>query len=179
MIIHLPSVLLKFICNYLNKDLIKKPFNYNILDLQLTCKSIFETLENELNLRGRLVIYRTIKIYNKFLDTTIANITWNIPYESINVIRKYRNPLILKIGDFITHKRREDGAKIINFTGTHEKPGPIGIEYLPWRVNRWATPLFSLKGNPRHIICYPTGITHYGQHIEWITVELETKCPDT
>ena len=95
MIIHLPSVLLKFICTYLNKDLLKKPFNYIILDLQLICKSIFETLENELNLRGRLVICRTIKIYNNFLDSTIDNITWNIPYESINVIRKYRNPLIL------------------------------------------------------------------------------------
>ena len=82
--------------------------------------------------------------------------------------------MILRVGDFITYWGREDGVKIIAFTGYNCKEGPIGIEYLPWRVEekQWAIPLISLRGNPRHIIAYPTGVPNYGEHICWSSVRL-------
>ena len=52
--------------------------------------------------------------------------------------------------------------------------GPIGMTYVPWRENekRFASPLFSMRGNGRFIVCYPTGINTYGSHIDWDLVEL-------
>ena len=53
--------------------------------------------------------------------------------------------------------------------------GPIGMTYLPWRGDRWATFSFNIiKGDVRRIICYPTGMQNqvWGQHIDWDTVEI-------
>ena len=100
------------------------------------------------------------------------NIIWDIPLESICICKKNGKKLVLKKGDFISFWDRETGVKITNFTGHADKPGPFGLEYLPWRGNRWATPLMTLRGNPRHIIAYPTGIPHYGEHIKWHSVKL-------
>ena len=44
--------------------------------------------------------------------------------------------------------------------------------YLTWKKTKWAEPRFTLRGNPRHIICVPDGMNHYGQHIDWNTIEL-------
>jgi len=57
--------------------------------------------------------------------------------------------------------------------------GPHGITYLPWRDDekRFASMSFTIRGNQRFIICYPTGLNHYGQHINWELVEI-TSPPD-
>ena len=80
------------------------------------------------------------------------------------------NNTIIKLGDCIIYKSREFPVRIDRFCGNEE--GPMGFEFLPWRGDRWATPTFSLRGNPRFIICPPTGLPHYGQHIEWNTVKI-------
>lgn len=79
------------------------------------------------------------------------------------------NNTIIKIGDCIIYKSRELPVRIDRFCGNE---GPMGFEFLPWRGDRWATPTFGLRGNPRFIICPPTGLPHYGQHIEWDTLQI-------
>ena len=55
--------------------------------------------------------------------------------------------------------------------------GPRGITYLPWRYDerRFATMSYTMHGNSRFIICYPVGMRHFGQHINWDLVEIT--CP--
>jgi hypothetical protein len=101
-------------------------------------------------------------------------ITWHHFHESIMVSFK-EGDLILHKGDFITYDTREpDGAIIEDFTGD-DLAGPIGLVYRPWRTdeNRWASIAYSIAhGNLRHIICYPIGFSHYGQHINWRSVRV-------
>jgi hypothetical protein len=46
--------------------------------------------------------------------------------------------------------------------------GPRGFIYTPWRPEKdgvpahWATPKISLRGDARFVICFPTGMRHYG-----------------
>lgn len=82
------------------------------------------------------------------------------------------NNIILNIGDCIIYKTRDLPVRIEKFVGKEDESGPIGFEYLPWRGERWGTPTWGLRGNPRFIICIPTGLPHYGQHIEWDTVQI-------
>ena len=60
-----------------------------------------------------------------------------------------------------------------NVYGYDEESGPRCMTYLPWRdeTGRWASHQFSLRGDPRTIICYPEGTRHYGQHINWATIK--------
>lgn len=87
----------------------------------------------------------------------------------------------LNVGDCITYSgpiSRPDGVKIISFSSKEfkSKPdvGPIGVIYLPWRKDeqKWASTAFSMRGDPRHIICDPVGLRHYGEHIDWDTVKV-------
>jgi len=98
----------------------------------------------------------------------MVQIDWQEAGKSVKLVKDDGSEMILCVGDFITYKGRPEGVRIENIIGTQ----PIGFEYLPWRGTRWATPVFSLRGNPRFIIMYPHGIEHYGQHIDWNTVEL-------
>ena len=43
------------------------------------------------------------------------------------------------------------------------------MSYLPWKETEknFEKVNFNMKGNRRFIICYPAGITKYGQHIDW------------
>jgi hypothetical protein len=88
-----------------------------------------------------------------------------------SVLHTKRNgeTLILKVGDCITYEGRELPVRIESFTGTSEV---IGFTYLPWRGTRWATPAFGMRGDARHMICYPSGLTHYGQHMNWESVQM-------
>ena len=95
------------------------------------------------------------------------NIIWHEYPNSIQI-----NNTILKIGDCIIYKSRELPVRIDRFVGNKDEPGPMGFEFLPWRGDRWATPTYGLRGNPRFIICPPTGLPHYGQHIDWDTVQI-------
>lgn len=106
-------------------------------------------------------------------------IQWNDD-NSIVLKKDNGSTLIIKKGDFITYAGREMGVKVLSFIGNDPK-GPIGMDYLPWRGDRWATPQFSLRGSTRVIICYPVGIPHFGQHIDWNTVELLNAgvCPES
>ena len=87
----------------------------------------------------------------------------------------------LSIGDFITYDGRNgEGVKIVDFTWKcSDDRGPIGMIYLPWRSGekRWAKLAWSLKGNMRHIIAFPVGINHYGQLINWDSVQKLGECP--
>jgi len=97
--------------------------------------------------------------------------TWYEPHKSILHTKRDGSKLIIKLGDCITHSRHELPIRVDRFTFVNDEE-VIGFEYLPWRGTRWATPAFSMRGNPRHIICMPGGILHYGQHIEWDTVQV-------
>jgi hypothetical protein len=109
---------------------------------------------------------------SKDTDTTLEILTtlesiWNEYPNSIKM-----NNIILKVGDCIIYKSRELPVRIEKFVGYNDDSGPIGFEYLPWRGDRWGTPTWGLRGNPRFIICIPIGLPHYGQHIEWNTIQI-------
>ena len=95
---------------------------------------------------------------------------WHNYPNSILLTKDDGTQVIIKTGDFIKFKTRELGVKITNIVGK-ETSGPIGLEYLPWKNDKWGDPVITLRGNAYFIICYPTGIPHYGQHIMWNTVE--------
>ncbi len=104
----------------------------------------------------------------------------NICWETFGKSIKYTNiktgkSSIFTVGDAITFQGRAEEEPLVvitEFTG-QDPNGPIGMCYLPWRSYKkcWATPAITLKGNPRHIICYPCGNLHYGLHIDWSTVQ--------
>jgi len=100
----------------------------------------------------------------------MVHIDWLVKDVSVKLLKDDGTEMILAVGDFITYDGRPDGARIEKISGDKH---PIGFEYLPWRGTRWATPVFSLRGNPRFIIMYPHGIDKYGQHIEWNSVKME------
>lgn len=43
------------------------------------------------------------------------------------------------------------------------------MTYLPWREDekRFASFSWSMRGDSRFIVCYPTGRNTQGQHIDW------------
>ena len=158
--------------------------NYDIGDFRLSSNTIFKILEDTMYFRARLITTRISKIFNNdyYLSNNDINILWVVPNESICINRKIKHPLIIKIGDFVSCKYRDTGFKIINFTGREDAPGPIGIIYLTWRADesRWDTPLYTMRGDPRHFICHPYGIAHYGEHPYFNSFELLNNgiCPD-
>jgi hypothetical protein len=99
-----------------------------------------------------------------------VNVSWHEYLNSIQ-FQQNNNTIILKLGDCIIYKSRELPVRIDRFIGDDEA-GPMGFEFLPWRGDRWATLAFGLRGNPRFIICPPVGLSHYGQHIDWDTIEI-------
>ena len=76
---------------------------------------------------------------------------------------------VLRVGDCIKHEGREC-VKITRIVG---KTQPIGINYLPWRGDRWATPIFHLtKGDMRRLICPGHSEYRHEEHIDWEKVEI-------
>lgn len=74
-------------------------------------------------------------------------------------------------GDCIIWEGRNDYVTIVDVIGDNSTPGPQGFIYLPWRnEGRWASRMFSLRGDPRYVICYPGGELHYGTHIPLHTI---------
>ena len=67
--------------------------------------------------------------------------------ETLLLTKKDGSTLTIQAGDYITYTGQENGVRVEKIEGYEE--GPIGITYLPWRINesRWATPLLTLKGN--------------------------------
>jgi hypothetical protein len=110
------------------------------------------------------------------LGTSISKtkIEWHEFPKSIKVNIIGQESYILSVGDFITFEGRNDtGVIIVKIYGYEEESGPRCMTYLPWRdeTGRWATRVFSLRGDPRSIICYPEGMRHHGQHINWATIK--------
>ena len=102
--------------------------------------------------------------------------TWNNEAQTEILLTKADGTrFILKKGDFIAYEGHENGCRIETICG--HKEGPIGITYLPWRGDRWATPQFGIRGDPRFLICRPTGLPHYGIHPDWETV-IQIKNPE-
>lgn len=100
-------------------------------------------------------------------------ISWNVISSSVMLTKTDGSTFILNENSFIKFDGREDGVKIIKFYGKDPK-GPIGMTYLPWRGSTWATPIMTLRGDPRFIICPPVGWIHPGQHIFWDSVTLHS-----
>lgn len=105
------------------------------------------------------------------------SLLWKDPNDkTCAILTKSNETITLKVGDFITYKGRTEGSegvKIEEFTHkVSDNRGPIGLIYRPWRSkeNRWATTAWSFKGNTRHLIAFPVGNVHYGQHVDWETV---------
>lgn len=81
--------------------------------------------------------------------------------------------LELRVGTLLKSPMRPHGFIITEFSKKNDDPrGPIGLFYLPWRGTRFGSPIWSFRGNLRHLIASPVGQCHYGEHIDWDTVEL-------
>jgi len=83
-------------------------------------------------------------------------------------------PILLQSNDHIAFDvgdRKYERVKI-NFIGTFTELGPRGFTYLPWRGDRWAKPVVTLRGDVRFVICFPAGAPHYGQHMTPGTLRL-------
>jgi len=108
--------------------------------------------------------------------------TWNNKEHSEILVTKSNGEVfILKEKDYIRYEGRELGVRIEKFAWSKGDIGPIGFTYLPWRGDRWATPVFNLaKGDIRRLICSPTGVERgvWGEMIDWETVAMITN-PDT
>jgi hypothetical protein len=81
------------------------------------------------------------------------------------------------VGQFVTFETHPLGARIESFVG-QDKSGPFGLTYLPWRGDRWGTPVLN-----RRVIIFPTelGATHNGTHLEhWDQFQLlnDGVCPE-
>jgi hypothetical protein len=110
---------------------------------------------------------------NEMYRNTTTIVEWLEYPRSVTVRVPFMEPQIYKVGDFITYDNRNDtGVMITEFVGSKKKSGPNGLLYLPWRDDptgengRWATPYVTLRGDSRYIICYPVGISNFGQHIK-------------
>jgi hypothetical protein len=109
---------------------------------------------------------------------TTTEVEWLEYPRSVTVRVPFMEPQVFNVGDFITYDNQNDtGVMITKFVGSKEKSGPNGFFYLPWRDDptresgRWATLHVTLRGDSRYIICYPVGISNFGQHITWNTLK--------
>ena len=90
------------------------------------------------------------------------NICWEEFGKSIRCTNKETDHTTLfKLGDIICGDNKNP-LIITEFTG-NDPNGPIGMCYIPVK-HRWSRTKF------KQIICYPTGISHVGQHIDWSTI---------
>ena len=103
----------------------------------------------------------------------MGTILWSDPEKSAILTKDNGNTLEISIGSLLTYPGRPMGIKVTGFTSKpSDTRGPIGIVYLPWRGDRWATVVWTFKGDLRHLIAFPVGISHYGEQVNWNNVEL-------
>jgi hypothetical protein len=104
-------------------------------------------------------------------------VMWEVFGKSARICRDGKPDLILSIGDCFTFdyeivKRSNDICVVTQFTGYKNDSGPIGFNYVPWKIkeNRWD---FVIWGkNSRHLICMPCGIGYFGDVINWETLQI-------
>lgn len=100
---------------------------------------------------------------------------WSVPEKVAILTKSDESTLEISIGTIFQYSQRKEPCKVTSFTFKASDPrGPIGITYIPWRGTHWATLLWTLKGDSRHIIAFPVGMPHYGQQIDWNTFEIVT-----
>ena len=110
-------------------------------------------------------------------DTTVWSATW-VDAEERNAFQLTKHDgtiLILKRGSWVTLPGRTDKSIIDNiYSGSDTDIGPTGITTLPWREaeQRFATQQWSFIGNPRFIVCYPSGTLKFGIQMNWDEVYL-------
>jgi len=103
----------------------------------------------------------------------MGEVTWIQKDITAELKKESGEKIELSVGTLIRYRGRPDGVKITGFTSKKSDiRGPIGLLYLPWRGDRWAEVVWTLKGNPRHLIAFPAGAQHFGQQIDWNSVEL-------
>ena len=117
-------------------------------------------------------------------NTSVLRDAWSaiwcdpLKKDAFQVNLKNGTILTIKKGSWLKLPNRDDMVMVdsittkMNWDVTYV--GPVGITYLPWRYNvrRFASILWSMRGNHRFIICYPMGRDTYGQHIDWEQVEV-------
>ena len=105
----------------------------------------------------------------------MSEVYWLDPGSAAILTKKTGEKIELSVGSVIRYEGRPDGVKITGFSSKYsDKRGPLGLYYLPWRPveGRWAEEFWTWQGNARHIMAYPVGTPHYGEHINWSSVEL-------
>lgn len=97
-----------------------------------------------------------------------------------------RDGTVLKIkkGSWLKLPNRNDMVMVDLIIKSREEQqkdiGPMGFTYLPWRYEerRFASIMFSFKGNTRFVVCYPVGRNHYGINLDWDEVDVYDQPPD-
>lgn len=91
------------------------------------------------------------------------------------------HPLELGPGDCVTWQGRDGYVRIVDVAGIESAVGPMGFAFLPYRhlEGRWASPVWTLRGDARFAICYPEGYPHYGLHLPLHTLRKDEAPPYT
>lgn len=83
--------------------------------------------------------------------------------------------ILLKIGDCFTYEGRNGIVRVEEFSGNEAQVR--GIIYLPWRGERWATPVHNMFGANVRFIKLPPASKAYNQG-ECIDLSTITVVPD-
>ena len=95
--------------------------------------------------------------------------------DEFTILKRNGTSLTLKKGSWVKLPDREDECLIDRLYDLNDSViGPTGISYLPWRPTeqRFATKQWSMKGNPRFIVCYPEGRNKFGIQLDWDKLEV-------
>ena len=115
----------------------------------------------------------------------MPNVFWTNAesHDTVTFTKENNEIMTLNVGDFITFEGIHGGARIEQFTyKDSDTRGPIGLIYLPWiyEDQTWAKEMWNPKGNPRHLVAEPVGTGHYGERVNWNTIQFvyDGVCPD-
>jgi hypothetical protein len=115
----------------------------------------------------------------------MPNVFWTNAesHDTVTFTKENNEIMTLNVGDFITFEGIHGGARIEQFTyKDSDTRGPIGLIYLPWiyEDQAWAKEMWNPKGNPRHLVAEPVGSGHYGERVNWNTIQFvyDGVCPD-
>ena len=110
-------------------------------------------------------------------DTDVWSALWldKEQRDEFKLLKRNGSSLTLKKGSWVKLPAREDKCLIDYVYNLNESLiGPTGISYLPRRDDeqRFASKQWSMRGNPRFIVCYPEGRNNYGIQLDWDKLEL-------
>ena len=115
-------------------------------------------------------------------DTIQPYVEWKEAPNSVQIRKPNGQILELSVGNLISIKEQRSDRniyfKIDAFVGDQNEIGPVCFDYREFDIiNKcFIKSPFSLKmGNKSWIICYPSGITKYGYHLnsnEWCSITI-------